>query len=74
MEAKYKVIKFIDIKTNEEFYALAKVVYNEDGKPDGCHEPIMDADTLQELVDEFEEVKKAFDAEPLHEKDFFDVH
>jgi hypothetical protein len=74
MEAKYKVVKFIDMKTSEEFYALAKVVYNESGKPDGCHEPIMDADTLQDLVDEFEEMKKAFESEPLHEKDFFDVH
>jgi hypothetical protein len=74
MKTEYKVIKFIDQKTNEEFYALAEVVYEEDGTLAGCHEPILDADTLQDLIDEFERIKKAFVAQPIHEKDFFNVH
>lgn len=74
MDKAYKVIKFIDSKTQEEFFAIALVVFDEDGKPVGCHEPILDGDTLQDLVDEFEHVKKAFEAKPMHERDFFNVH
>jgi hypothetical protein len=74
MEPAYKVIKFIDQKTNQEFFAIAKVHFDENGKPDGCQEPILDADTLQELVEEFEQVKKAFETTQMHERDFFNVH
>lgn len=70
----YKVIQFIDIKTKKPFFALAKVVYDDNGALAGCHEPILDADTLQDLVDEFELVKKAFETNQIHEKDFFNVH
>lgn len=74
MTVEYKIIKFIDAHTQQEFFGLAKVHFDDNGKPDGCQEPILDADTLQELVDEFEDVKKAFETKHMHERDFFNVH
>lgn len=74
MENAYKVVRFIDVKTNQEFFALAKVAFDERGKPEGCHEPIYDADTLEELIYEFQLMAEAFKAKPMHEKDFYDVH
>jgi hypothetical protein len=74
MKPQYKVVRFIDIKTNEEFFALAKVVFDENGKPEGCHEPILDADTIEDLIAEYEEMAEAFKVQPMHEKDFFHVH